>query len=65
MCSERRFDLQITCTFCGHDNHLTVATVSLHDGHVINCSICGCAVGTIGEIKPRREAENTQVVATR
>jgi hypothetical protein len=65
MSSEQRFDLHITCNFCGHDNHLTVATVSLPDCHVINCSVCGGAVGTFGEIRPRRDASRIEAVAGR
>lgn len=54
---EQRYDLRVTCTFCGHDNHLAVAAVSLPDNHVVNCSACGGAVGTIAQIKTPREVD--------
>lgn len=59
---EQRFDLQILCAFCGHHNHLIVATVSLPDSYAISCSICGGAIGTIGEIRPRREAGSDKLM---
>ena len=61
---EQRFDLRAICAFCGHDNQLSVAAVSLPDSHVVNCSVCGGAVGRVADLKSLRGAEKVpQAVA--
>src|SRR4051794_15420911 len=63
MNSEQRFDLLFSCKFCGHDNHLAVATVSLREDHLVSCTVCGAAVGTIAELKLPRAAELPKLAA--
>jgi transcription elongation factor Elf1 len=60
---ERRFDLLLTCVFCGHHNRLTIATVSLPDCHIVNCSVCGGALGTLGNVRgqPPQEAPDLRL----
>lgn len=55
MNSEQRFDVHVTCTTCGHDNQLSVATVSLPESHALNCSVCGRTVGTLAQGRIVRE----------
>jgi len=56
MSSEQRLDLHVTCDYCGHENHLTVATASLSDQHPVNCAVCGGKVGTLADLKARDPA---------
>jgi transcription elongation factor Elf1 len=58
MIAEERFELRVTCNYCGHHNQLTIATVSLPDCYLVNCSTCGGSIGTISKIRAPIRAEN-------
>lgn len=60
MYAERRFELRITCGFCGHINQMTIATVSLPECNLVNCSVCGGAIGTLDASRTPPELETSE-----
>ena len=51
MTSDQRFDMRVTCAYCGHASTISVAAVSLPGDHRVNCPVCGTSMGTIAQIK--------------
>ena len=58
MIAEEKFELRVTCNYCGHHNQLTIAAVSLPECYLVNCSTCGAGIGTVGAIRAPIRAEN-------
>lgn len=58
MITEGKFELRVTCNYCGHHNQLTIAAVSLPECYLVNCANCGGNIGTVGKIRSPIRAEN-------
>jgi hypothetical protein len=49
---------QAICDFCGNENHITVATVSILDRSRVDCAVCGGTLGQLPALSPAGKQED-------
>jgi transcription elongation factor Elf1 len=46
------------CDFCGHENHITVATISTLHGSQVDCPVCGAELGRFADTSSAKQDHN-------